>query len=139
MSNIKADNFLINLNWKKDIFEDFNGDDDYDLAGKRLVYLFLSMENIMRGTGEQVYSKDMNIDYPVKSLINQLKTMRGNYDVTDTDIALLRAEGKSSQEIATILSSQGAKISDSGVRKRNGWKNYEQYISAENFHKNWEF
>ena len=43
VSNIKANNYLINLDWEKDLF--FNMDDEYDeeLAGKRMVFLFKSM------------------------------------------------------------------------------------------------
>lgn len=44
MANKRAENFLINLNWKKDLFEDLEGNVDFSLAGKRLVYLFLSMD-----------------------------------------------------------------------------------------------
>ena len=131
MSNIKSENFLINLNWKREIFENIKGIEDYELAGMRLVYLFLSMENIMRNSGDQVLANNVEIDYPVRSLINQLKTMRGDTDSIDTEIALLREQGKSSQQIAEHFNFKGVKITDSGVRKKNGWKNYHQYLSPE--------
>ena len=132
MANKRAENFLINLNWKKDIFEDFEGDIDYSLAGKRLVYLFLSMEEIMTNeNGKQVSSGDMSVDWVVKGLINQEMRMRGETDKVDAKIAALKAKGLKSQAIAEVLAGEGIKLSDSGIRKKDGWKHFEKYLKPE--------
>ena len=132
MANKRAENFLINLNWKKDIFDDFEGDIDYSLAGKRLVYLFLSMEEIMTNeNGKQVSSGDMSVDWVVKGLINQEMRMRGETDKVDAKIAALKAKGLKSQAIAEVLAGEGIKLSDSGIRKKDGWKHFEKYLKPE--------
>ena len=41
----KKDYYLVHLDWKKDLFEDFDGNEDFILAGQRMVYFFLSMES----------------------------------------------------------------------------------------------
>ena len=128
----KSENFLINLNWRKDLFEDFDGNEDFILAGQRMVYFFLSMESIMtEENGKQVMSGNMDVDWVVKGLINQEMRMRGNTDQVDIRIAMLRAQGKKSQEISDILKSEGVKLTDGGVRKRKGWTNYHQYVTSE--------
>ena len=43
MSNIKANNYLINLDWEKDLFFDMDDEYNEELAGKRMVFLFKSM------------------------------------------------------------------------------------------------
>lgn len=128
----KSENFLINLNWRKDLFEDFDGNEDFVLAGQRLVYFFLSMESIMtEENGKQVLSGNMDVDWVVKGLINQEMRMRGNTDQVDIRIAMLRAQGKNSKEISDILKLEGVKLTDGGVRKRKGWTNYQQYVIGE--------
>lgn len=128
----KSENFLINLNWRKDLFEDFDGNEDFVLAGQRLVYFFLSMESIMtEENGKQVLSGNMDVDWVVKGLINQEMRMRGNTDQVDIRIAMLRAQGKNSKEISDILKLEGVKLTDGGVRKRKGWTNYQQYVISE--------
>ena len=129
MSNIKATNYLINLNWEKEIFEDLNGDRDDERAGKIFVYLFLSMKEILINDGKQVLSGDGDIDYPVKSLISQIIRMRGEeMTASDKDIAQMRLEGMSSDEISKSLASRGIKLSASGVRSRDGWRKYQNYV-----------
>jgi len=129
MSNIKATNYLINLNWEKEIFEDLSGDRDDERAGKIFVYLFLSMKEILLNDGKQVLSGDGDIDYPVKSLISQIIRMRGEeMTASDKDIAQMRLEGMSSDEISKALFSRGIKLSASGVRSRDGWRKYQNYV-----------
>lgn len=129
MSNIKATNYLINLNWEKEIFEDLSGDRDDERAGKIFVYLFLSMKEILINDGKQVLSGDGDIDYPVKSLISQIIRMRGEeMTASDKDIAQMRLEGMSSDEISKSLASRGIKLSASGVRSRDGWRKYQNYV-----------
>lgn len=129
MSNIKATNYLVNLNWEKEIFEDLSGDRDDERAGKIFVYLFLSMKEILLNDGKQVLSGDSDIDYPVRSLISQIIRMRGEeMTASDYDIAQMRLEGMSSDEISKSLSSRGIKLSASGVRSREGWRKYQNYI-----------
>lgn len=128
----RSENFLINLNWRKDLFEDFDGNEDFVLAGQRMVYFFLSMESIMtEENGKQVMSGNMDVDWVVKGLINQEMRMRGNTDQVDIRIAMLRAQGKNSKEISDILKLEGVKLTDGGVRKRKGWTNYYQYVTSE--------
>lgn len=132
MANKRAENFLINLNWKKDLFEDFDGNIDFTLAGKRLVYLFLSMNQIMTNeNGKQVSSGDMSVDWVVKGLINQEMRMRGETDKIDARVASLKAQGLKSQEIADLLTTEGIKISDSGIRRKDGWKHPEKYVKVD--------
>ena len=133
MSNIKATNYLINLNWEKDIFEDFDGNVNEEQAGKIFVYLFKSMKEILLYDGKQVRSGDNDVDYPVRSLINQILRMRGeNNTVSNQQIAQMRLEGKSSDQIAEELKSMGIKLGSSGVRARDGWKNYQNYVKIDN-------
>lgn len=130
MSNIKATNYLVNLNWEKEIFEDLSGDRDDERAGKIFVYLFLSMKEILLNDGKQVLSGDSDIDYPVRSLISQIIRMRGEeMTASDYDIAQMRLEGMSSDEISKSLSSRGIKLSASGVRSREGWRKYQNYVN----------
>lgn len=133
MSNIKANNYLINLDWEKDLF--FNMDDEYDeeLAGKRMVYLFKSMRQIIMNDGKQIMSGESEIDYPVKGLINQILRMRGEEKVSDIEIAKLRAQDYKSKEIAQLFNNKGIKISESGIRKRDGWINYVKYLRGTQF------
>lgn len=128
MSNIKATNFLINLDWENDIFEDFDGNYDEDQAGKVLIYLFKSMKEILLFNGKQVRSGDSFIDTIVRGLINQIIRMRGTNTVSDEQIAKMRLEGLSSIEISNTLKSSGIEISSSGIRMKDGWKNYQKYI-----------
>ncbi len=128
MSNIKATNFLINLDWENDIFEDFDGNYDENQAGKVLVYLFKSMKEILLFNGKQVRSGDSFIDTIVRGLINQIIRMRGTNTVSDEQIAKMRLEGLSSIEISNTLKSSGIEISSSGIRMKDGWKNYQKYI-----------
>lgn len=133
MSNIKANNFLINLNWQKDIFEDFDGNVNEEQAGKILVYLFKSMKEILLYDGKQIRSGDNSIDYTVRGLINQILRMRGeDNSVSDEEIAKLRLEGMSSKDISLKLKEKGIKLGDSGVRSRDGWKNYQKYVKIDN-------
>lgn len=127
----KSENFLINLNWRRDLFEDFDGNEDFVLAGQRLVYFFLSMESIMNEGGKQVLSGNMDVDWVVKGLINQEMRMRGTTDQINVRIAMLRAQGKKSKEISDMLALEGIELSDSGVRKKNGWTNYQQYVTSD--------
>ena len=127
----KKDYYLVHLDWKKDLFEDFDGNEDFILAGQRMVYFFLSMESIIKEGGKQVLSGNMDVDWVVKGLINQEMRMRGNTDQVDIRIAMLRAQGKKSQEISDILALEGVKLTDGGVRKRKGWTNYQQYVTSE--------
>ena len=130
MANIKATNFLVNLNWEKEIFEDLSGNFDEQRGGKILAYLFLSMKEILLHNGKQVLSGDGNIDYPVKGLINQILLMRGEEStISDNDIAQMKKEGMSSDEISQSLKLRGIKLSASGVRARDGWKNYQNYLT----------
>lgn len=131
--NIKATNFLINLDWQKDIFEDFDGNINEEQAGKIFVYLFKSMKEILLYNGKQIRSGDNDVDYPVKSLINQILRMRGENNVSDEEIAKMRAEGMSSKDISERLKQSGVKLGDSGVRARDGWKNYQKYVKNVNF------
>lgn len=133
MSNIKANNYLINLDWEKDLF--FNMDDEYDeeLAGKRMVYLFKSMRQIIMNDGKQIMSGESEIDYPVKGLINQILRMRGQDKISDIEIAKLRAQDYKSNQIAQIFTNKGMKISESGIRKRDGWINYVKYLRGTEF------
>ena len=117
--NIKATNFLINLDWQKDIFEDFDGNVNEEQAGKIFVYLFKSMKEILLYNGKQIRSGDNDVDYPVKSLINQILRMRGENNVSDEEIARMRAEGMSSKDISERLKQSGVKLGDSGVRARD--------------------
>ncbi len=129
MSNIKATNYLINLNWEKEIFEDLSGDRDDERAGRIFVYLFLSMKEILLRNGKQVLSGDSDIDYPVKGLISQILLMRGEDNtVSDYDIAQMKRDGMNSDQISQELKLRGIKLSASGVRMREGWKNYQNYI-----------
>lgn len=134
--NIKATNFLINLDWQKDIFEDFDGNINEEQAGKIFVYLFKSMKEILLYNGKQIRSGDNDVDYPVKSLINQILRMRGENNVSDEEIAKMRAEGMSSKDISERLKQSGVKLGDSGVRARDGWKNYQKYVKNVNFDNN---
>lgn len=128
-NNTKATNYLINLNWEKDIFQDFDGNINEEQAGKIFVYLFKSMKEILLYDGKQVRSGDNDIDYPVKSLINQILRMRGqNPTVSDQQIAEMRAKGLSSDQISAELSLKGIKLGSSGVRSKDGWKNFQNYI-----------
>ena len=130
MANIKATNFLVNLNWEKEIFEDLSGNFDEQRGGKILAYLFLSMKEILLHDGKQVLSGDGNIDYPVKGLINQILLMRGEESsISDNDIEQMKKEGMSSDEISQSLKLRGIKLSASGVRARDGWKNYQNYLT----------
>lgn len=125
----KSTSILIPFSWKKDLFEDLNGDFNIELGGKRLAYLFLSMENLVtEEDGKQVSSNDPSIDWVVKGLINQLQRMRGDVDNINMQVAFLRGQGKSSKQIAEILSESGHSISDSGIRKTDGWKNFGKYL-----------
>ena len=128
-NNTKSTNYLINLNWEKDIFQDFDGNINEEQAGKIFVYLFKSMKEILLYDGKQVRSGDNDIDYPVKSLINQILRMRGqNPTVSDQQIAEMRAKGLSSDQISAELSLKGIKLGSSGVRSKDGWKNFQNYI-----------
>lgn len=131
--NIKATNFLINLDWQKDIFEDFDGNINEERAGKIFVYLFKSMKEILLYDGKQVRSGDNDVDYPVRSLINQILRMRGENSVSDEEIARMRIDGMSSKDISEKLKQSGIKLGDSGVRSRDGWKNYQKYVKVVNF------
>lgn len=133
MSNIKANNYLINLDWEKDLF--FNMDDEYDeeLAGKRMVFLFKSMRQILINDGKQIMSGESEVDYPVKGLINQILRMRGQDKISDIEIAKLKAQGYKSAQIAQMFTNRGMKISESGIRKRDGWSNYVKYLRDTDF------
>ena len=133
MSNIKANNYLINLDWEKDLF--FNMDDEYDeeLAGKRMVFLFKSMRQILVNNGKQIMSGESEVDYPVKGLINQILRMRGQDKISDIEIAKLKAQGYKSAQIAQMFTNRGMKISESGIRKRDGWSNYVKYLQGTDF------
>ena len=133
MSNIKANNYLINLDWEKDLF--FNMDDEYDeeLAGKRMVFLFKSMRQILVNNGKQIMSGESEVDYPVKGLINQILRMRGQDKISDIEIAKLRAQEYKSGQIAQMFTNRGMKISESGIRKRDGWANYTKYLQGTDF------
>ena len=129
MSNVKATNYLINLNWEKDIFEDFDGNINEEQAGKIFVYLFKSMKEILLFNGKQVRSGDNDVDYPVKGLINQILRMRGDSIINvDNEIARMRLDGMSSEAISVELNNFGVKLSSSGVRMKDGWKNYQNYV-----------
>ena len=128
MANIKATNYLINLDWERDIFEDFDGNYNEEQAGQIFVYLFKSMKDILLHDGKQVRSGNSDIDYPVRSLINQILRMRGDNKVTDQEIAIMRARSMTSEEIAEDLLTRGIKLSASGVRARDGWRNYQNYV-----------
>ena len=143
MSNIKANNYLINLDWETDIFVGLDGKYNEDKAGKIFVYLFYSMREILKNNGEQVFSGDPSIDYPVKNLINQIRRMRGEQNtVSDLEIAQMRIAGLKSDEISDRLQKLGIKLGSSGVRARDGWKNYQNYanfdnvVTVDNFDKN---
>lgn len=128
----KSDYILLHFDWEKDIFEDLNGDFNIELGGKRLAYLYLSMKSLVQQeNGKQIPSGDPSVDWVVKGLINQLQRMRKETDNVNMEIAALKSQGKKSAEIAEVLSSRGHKISDSGVRKTDGWKNYEKYLGTE--------
>lgn len=127
----KKDYYLVHLDWKKDLFEDFDGNEDFILAGQRMVYFFLSMESIIKEGGKQVLSGNMDVDWVVKGLINQEMRMRGNTDQIDVRIAMLRAQGKKSKDISEALALEGIELSDSGVRKRSGWINFQNYVTSE--------
>lgn len=127
----KKDYYLVHLDWKKDLFEDFDGNEDFVLAGQRMVYFFLSMESIIKEGGKQVLSGNMDVDWVVKGLINQEMRMRGNTDQIDVRIAMLRAQGKKSKDISEALALEGIELSDSGVRKRSGWTNFQNYVTSE--------
>lgn len=133
VSNIKANNYLINLDWEKDLF--FNMDDEYDeeLAGKRMVFLFKSMRQILVNNGKQIMSGESEVDYPVKGLINQILRMRGQDKISDIEIAKLKAQGYKSAQIAQMFTNRGMKISESGIRKRDGWSNYVKYLQGTDF------
>lgn len=125
----KASSILIPLNWKRDLFQDLDGEFNVELGGKRLAYLFLSMESLItQEDGKQVSSNDPSIDWVVKGLINQLQRMRGDIDNINIQIAALRSQGRNSKQIAQVLSNNGHTISDSGVRKTDGWKNFGKYL-----------
>lgn len=128
MANIKATNYLINLDWERDIFEDFDGNYNEEQAGQIFVYLFKSMKDILLHDGKQVRSGNNDIDYPVRSLINQILRMRGDNKVTDQEIAIMRARGMTSDEITEDLAIRGIKLGASGVRARDGWRNYQNYV-----------
>lgn len=133
MTNIKATNYLINLDWEKDIFEDFDGNIDEEQAGKIFVYLFKSMKEILLYNGKQVRSGDNDVDYPVRGLINQILRMRGeNTTISDEEIAKMRIDGMSSKEISKELYNSGIKLTESGVRAREGWKNYQKFVKIVN-------
>ena len=51
--------------------------------------------------------------------------MRGTNTVSDEQIAKMRLEGLSSIEISNTLKSSGIEISSSGIRMKDGWKNYQ--------------
>ena len=89
------------------------------------------MESIMNEGGKQVLSGNMDVDWVVKGLINQEMRMRGTTDQINVRIAMLRAQGKKSKEISDMLALEGIELSDSGVRKKNGWTNYQQYVTSD--------
>ena len=128
----KATTYLTNLEWRKDIFENIDGEEDRELAKERLIYLFESMENILLHGGEQKISGNMEIDYPVKIMIRQILTMRNEPEINvDKEIANLKFNQSkiSSQQIAEKITAMGKKISASGVRQREGWKNPEKFLT----------
>ena len=130
----KATTYLVNLDWKKDIFEDLNGNEDRELAKERLLYLFESMENILLYDGEQKISGNMDIDYPVKIMIRQITTMRNEPEINiDKEIAKMKIKDSkiSSQVIADKITEMGKKIGASGIRQREGWKNPEKFLTEE--------
>lgn len=135
--NIKANCFLVNLDWKKIIYENMDEEEDRELAKERLLYLFESMESILLHDGKQIKSGNMEIDYPVKTLINQIKVMRGENKDTDInedyEIAKMKLlENLKSSVIAEKLSIiRGKKIGDSGIRSKEGWINPEKFLSKE--------
>ncbi len=134
MANIKATNFLVNLEWKKDIFENLDGEEDRELAKERLIYLFESMENILLHDGQQKISGNMEIDYPVKIMIRQILTMRNEPEINvDKEIAKMKFKDNkiSSQKIAEKITEMGKKIGASGVRQREGWKDPEKFLTEE--------
>ena len=133
MSNIKANNYLINLDWEKDLFFDMDDEYNEELAGKRMVFLFKSMRQILLNDGKQIMSGESEVDYPVKGLINQILRMRGQDKISDMEIAKLRVQGYKSDYIAKLFTSRGIKISDSGIRKRDGWINYTKYLQDTDF------
>lgn len=94
------------------------------------------MKEILLYNGKQIRSGNNDIDYPVKSLINQILRMRGENNVNDEEIARMRAEGMSSKDISERLKQSGVKLGDSGVRARDGWKNYQKYVKNVNFDNN---
>lgn len=125
----KSNSILIPFDWKKDLFEDLNGEFNVELGGKRLAYLFLSMQTIItQEDGKQIASGDPSVDWVVKGLISQMQRMRGDTDDINMQIAALRTQGKNSQQIAEIISRSGHMISDSGIRKTDGWKNFGKYV-----------
>lgn len=128
----KSNYMLVHFDWKKDIFEDLNGEFNIELGGKRLAYLYLSMENLITNEdGKQISSGDPSVDWVVKGLINQLQRMRGDTDDINIQVATLRSQGMNSKEIANVITESGHKISDSGIRKTDGWKNFGKYVKPE--------
>lgn len=125
---VKSTTFLVNLDWEKDIFEDFDGNINEELAGKILVYLFKSMKEIILFKGKQVRSGENEVDYPVKGLINQILRMRKENINVDNTIANLRLKGLSSEAVSEELSNFGVSLTASGVRAKDGWKNYQNYV-----------
>lgn len=128
----KATTYLVNLDWKKDIYENLDGEEDRELAKERLIYLFESMENILLYNKEQKLSGNMDIDYPVKIMIRQILTMRkDNPEINvDKEIAIMKTKDDlSSQKISDRLAEMGKRISASGVRQREGWKEPEKFLT----------
>ena len=78
-------------------------------------------------------SGESEIDYPVKGLINQILRMRGQDKISDMEIAKLRVQGYKSAQIAQMFTDRGMKISESGIRKRDGWSNYVKYLQGTDF------
>ena len=91
------------------------------------------MKEILLYDGKQVRSGDNSIDYTVRGLINQILRMRGeDNSVSDEEIAKMRIDGMSSKDISLKLKEKGVKLGDSGVRSRDGWKNYQKYVKVIN-------
>ena len=127
----KATTYLVNLDWKKDIYENLDGEEDRELAKERLIYLFESMENILLHNKEQKLSGNMDIDYPVKIMIRQILTMRSDPEINvDKEIAIMKTKNDlSSQKISDRLAEMGKQISASGVRQKEGWKHPEKFLT----------
>ena len=111
---------LVPYDWYFDLTKKLGSElPDEALGKERLWMLFLSLRE-----GKQVMSGNVEIDYPVGSLLLQTDKMRKEAPDKDVKIALMRGEGKTSKEIGAILG-----MSDGTVRKTSGWKDYKKYMT----------